>query len=215
MNKRKMQHILLFLFLLIVLAGCSSTQINNTIATNNTAATISNAQPTTSSVYSLDQIQDLRACISSGSLTFDEFEKKYYPECVRETFQGSYAVLKTENGKAFVFVNKEQQLISVMSVEKFKTKEEFEELLLSQPTIYQMLEYDPNTYVIPASVITATLHMVQDGAYMVEYLRYPDIPIDGDPVADCGKFISHEELIEEDYYSFYSIPYILEEDKLW
>lgn len=145
-----------------------------------------------------------------------EVKRTFRLECVRKTYQGYYAVLQLTDGRnAFIFMDDQLIVSNVAIYDRFRTKEEFEQLIAEKQdtTWADVLSFDPNEYGMPFSVVDEAAHIVQEGAIMIIYQRK-----DGHPV-DQIQFYSNSEIAagkprEITYFIKYGVPYVLEIDRV-
>lgn len=147
---------------------------------------------------------------------YGKLRRMFRLECVRKTYQGYYAVLQlTDGSNAFIFMDDQLIVSNVAIYDRFRTKEEFEQLIAEKQdtTWADVLSFDPNEYGMPFSVVDEAAHIVQEGAIMIIYQRK-----DGHPV-DQIQFYSNSEIAagkprEITYFIKYGVPYVLEIDRV-
>lgn len=147
---------------------------------------------------------------------YGKLRRMFRLECVRKTYQGYYAVLQLTDGRnAFIFMDDQLIVSNVAIYDRFRTKEEFEQLIAEKQdtTWADVLSFDPNEYGMPFSVVDEAAHIVQEGAIMIIYQRK-----DGHPV-DQIFFYSNSEIAvgkprEITYFIKYGVPYVLEIDRV-
>lgn len=147
---------------------------------------------------------------------YGKLRRMFRLECVRKTYQGYYAVLQLTDGRnAFIFMDDQLIVSNVAIYDRFRTKEEFEQLIAEKQdtTWADVLSFDPNEYGMPFSVVDEAAHIVQEGAIMIIYQRK-----DGHPV-DQIQFYSNSEIAvgkprEITYFIKYGVPYVLEIDRV-
>lgn len=147
---------------------------------------------------------------------YGKLRRMFRLECVRKTYQGYYAVLQLTDGRnAFIFMDDQLIVSNVAIYDRFRTKEEFEQLIAEKQdtTWADVLSFDPNEYGMPFSVADEAAHIVQEGAIMIIYQRK-----DGHPV-DQIQFYSNSEIAagkprEITYFIKYGVPYVLEIDRV-
>lgn len=147
---------------------------------------------------------------------YGKLRRMFRLECVRKTEQGYYAVLQlTDGSNAFIFMDDQLIVSNVAIYDRFRTKEEFEQLIAEKQdtTWADVLSFDPNEYGMPFSVADEAAHIVQEGAIMIIYQRK-----DGHPV-DQIQFYSNSEIAagkprEITYFIKYGVPYVLEIDRV-
>ena len=114
--RKKFNISLLILILIVLLTGCNDIKYNNS----------ENKIDIITKKYSTEQIEKLELTTGSEKVTFSEFKKNFDAQCIRKTHQGYYVILLLEGGEnSFVFFNADNILTSVMTVDKFKTQNEF------------------------------------------------------------------------------------------
>lgn len=149
-------------------------------------------------------------------VSYGKLRRMFRLECVRKTYQGYYAVLQLTDGRnAFIFMDDQLIVSNVAIYDRFRTKEEFEQLIAEkQDAVWaDVLSFDPNEYGMPFSVVDEAAHIVQEGAIMIIYQRK-----DGHPV-DQIFFYSNSEIAvgkprEITYFIKYGVPYVLEIDRV-
>ena len=122
---------------------------------------------------------------------YGKLRRMFRLECVRKTEQGYYAVLHLTDGRnAFIFMDDQLIVSNVAIYDRFRTKEEFEQLIAEKQdaTRADVLSFDPNEYGMPFSVVDEDAHIVQEGVIIVRYRRE-----DGHPV-DQIQFYSNSEI---------------------
>lgn len=147
---------------------------------------------------------------------YGKLRRMFRLECVRKTYQGYYAVLQLTDGRnAFIFMDDRLTVSKVAVYDRFRTKEEFEQLIAEKQdtTWADVLSFDPNEYGMPFSVVDEAAHIVQEGAIMIIYQRK-----DGHPV-DQIQFYSNSEIAagkprEITYFIKGVVPYVLEIDRV-
>lgn len=166
--------------------------------------------------YSIIQIEKLKSAAESGNMTFSNFKKIFEAQCVRKTHQGYYVVLLTEDGgNVFAFFNKENTLTRVMVFHGFKSKIEFQNQVVQQMPESEVLNFDSNTIFAPVSALEMTVHIVQEGVFIVKYARLEDGKIIKDPVVTSIQFVENESLSKnDDSFIRDEIPFIFEFDKV-
>lgn len=149
-------------------------------------------------------------------VSYGKLRRMFRLECVRKTYQGYYAVLQLTDGRnAFIFMDDQLIVSNVAIYDRFRTKEEFEQLIAEKQdtTWADVLSFDPNEYGMPFSVVDEAAHIVQEGAIMIIYQRK-----DGHPV-DQIQFYSNSEIAagkprEITYFIKGVVPYVLEIDRV-
>lgn len=190
---------------LITFTGCDNMKLNNS----------TNRYDLITETYSNEQIAKLKKSVESSKITFEEFKKIFNVQCVRETHQGYYAVLIQEDNKnVFVFINKERQIVSVMVVDEFKTKNDFYDQVFEGMTKSTMLLLDSNTILTPISSVEMTAHLVQEGIFIVKYSRFLDGELITDPIVSSVEFVENKDIsTNDDVFIKEGIPFVLEIDK--
>lgn len=165
--------------------------------------------------YSIAKIEELKKSAESEHITFSKFKKDFEIQCVRKTHQGYYVVLLLEDDKnAFVFFSEENELIRVMVTNGFKKKTEFNIKELIQMSKSEVLNFDPNTILVPVSAVDMTVHIVQEGICIIKYSRLLDGKIIEDPIVSSVEFIENRSIsTSEDVFIRDEIPFIFELDK--
>lgn len=204
--RKKFNISLLILILIVLLTGCNDIKYNNS----------ENKIDLITKKYSTEQIEKLELTTGSEKVTFSEFKKDFDAQCIRKTHQGYYVILLLESGEnSFVFFNDDNILTSVMTVDKFKTQNEFNIQALDGMTKSAVLNFDPNAILIPVSSVEITAHIVQEGLYIIKYTRFLDGQSIEDPVVNSVEFIANENIsASSDTLVKYEIPFIFEFDKV-
>ena len=171
-------------------------------------ATIETVSGTTSAqVYPAWYLSLCQAAVKDDSLTQDEFLQAFPDAAVRETIQGSYAlVLADDSTQGFAFFNEKDALWNFIRVDRFKTKAEFE-----QHVTVGMPERDVHAYTSavspsPYSVFPEDAFLVQEGVFIVRYAT-------NDFTVEALFWVSNEELLADDGWLLNYIPCIDPEDK--
>lgn len=192
-----MKKLLLLLSLMLILPGYHQT------------ATIETVSGTTSAqVYPAWYLSLCQSAVKDDSLTQDEFLQAFPDAAVRETIQGSYAlVLADDSTQGFAFFNEKDALWNFIRVDRFKTKAEFE-----QHVTVGMPERDVRAYTSavspsPYSVFPEDAFLVQEGVFIVRYSTK-------DFTVETLFWVSNEELLSDDGWLLNYIPYIDPEDKI-
>ena len=169
-----MKKLLLLLSLMLILPGYHQT------------ATIETVSGTTSAqVYPAWYLSLCQSAVKDDSLTQDEFLQAFPDAAVRETIQGSYAlVLADDSTQGFAFFNEKDALWNFIRVDRFKTKAEFEQY-----------------------VTVGMPERVQEGVFIVRYSTK-------DFTVETLFWVSNEELLSDDGWLLNYIPYIDPEDKI-
>ena len=166
--------------------------------------------------YSVTEIQSLQNAVPSLSMTFSDFKKKFKVQCARKTHQGFYVVLLIEDGRhAYICFNEDEMLYRVLVAGDFKSKEEFQNNVTTETQLSDVLKYDSNTLPSRVSAQKITIHIVKEGYFIVEYLRFVDGQLTDDPTVSSLTFYENDSLKsdEYDYAKVEMIPYIYEFDK--
>ena len=203
---RKKFNIIVLLILIVSFTGCNDMKYNNS----------ENKIDLITKKYSTEQIEKLELTTGSEKVTFSEFKKDFDAQCIRKTHQGYYVILLLEGGEnSFVFFNDDNILTSVMTVDKFKTQNEFNIQALDGMTKSAVLNFDPNAILIPVSSVEITAHIVQEGLYIIKYTRFLDGQSIEDPVVNSVEFIANENIsTSSDALVKDEIPFIFEFDKV-
>ncbi len=203
---RKKFNIIVLLILIVLLTGCNDIKYNNS----------ENKIDLITKKYSTEQIEKLELTTGSEKVTFSEFKKDFDAQCIRKTHQGYYVILLLEGGEnSFAFFNDDNILTSVMTVDKFKTQNEFNIQALDGMTKSAVLNFDPNAILIPVSSVEITAHIVQEGLYIIKYTRFLDGQSIEDPVVNSVEFIANENIsASSDALVKDEIPFIFEFDKV-
>ena len=165
--------------------------------------------------YSASRIEELKNAAEGETITYAKFKRDFVVECIRETHQGYYVVLLLEDGNnAFCFFNEKDILTRVIVSNGFKSKIEFQNIIIEQMPKSEMLNFDKNTIVTPISAIEITAHIVKEGILIVKYSRFKDGKIIEDPIATSIEFIENGHIAtSEDLFIKNEIPFIFDIDK--
>lgn len=167
--------------------------------------------------YAPEKVERLAQKIEQQEkVRYSEVKRTFRLECVRKTYQGYYAVLQLTDGRnAFIFMDDQLTVSNVAIYDRFRTKEEFEQLIAEKQdtTWADVRSFDPNEYGMPFSVVDEDAHIVQEGVIIVRYRRE-----DGHPV-DQIQFYSNSEIAagkprEITYFIKDGVPYVLEIDRV-
>ena len=190
----------------VLLIGCNNMKFNN----------ITNKDDLITLKYSIEKIEALRNITNTKSITFSEFKSDFKAQCIRQTHQGYYVILSLEDGnEAFVFFGEDNMLDSIMIVNGFKTQEEFNMQLLERKYKSEVLNLDSNTILTNLSTVDMTVHIVQEGIFIIKYSRFSDGQVTNEPIITSVEFIENDALItNDDLYIKNNIPFVLEIDKI-
>lgn len=190
---------------MVTLIGCNNMKFNQT----------TNKNELFTKKYPIIQIEKLKNTSESGNMTFSKFQRYFDVQCMRKTHQGYYVVLLLEDGgNAFAFFNEKNSLNRVMVFDGFKSKIEFQNQVVEQMTQSEVINWDSNTLITPVSALEITAHIVQEGIFIVKYLRFRDGEIIEDPIVTSIQFYENENILtNEDPFIRDEIPFIFEFDK--
>lgn len=154
-----MKKLLLLLSLMLILPGYHQT------------ATIETVSGTTSAqVYPAWYLSLCQSAVKDDSLTQDEFLQAFPDAAVRETIQGSYAlVLADDSTQGFAFFNEKDALWNFIRVDRFKTKAEFEQYVTVGMPERDVRAYTSAVSPSPYSVFPEDAFLVQEGVFIVRY----------------------------------------------
>ena len=202
---RVLSGIIIIVICMITLIGCNNMKFNQT----------TNKNDLLTEKYQIIQIEELQRIAEDGNMTFSNFKRDFDVQCMRKTHQGYYVVLLLEDGgNAFAFFNKKNTLIRVMVLDSFKSKIEFQNLVVEQMPKSEVLDLDSNTIIAPVSALEITAHIVQEGIFVVKYSRFRDGEMIEDPIVTSIQFIENESIsMNEDPFIRDEIPFIFEFDK--
>jgi hydrogenase maturation factor len=191
---------------IVTLTGCSDVKFNQ----------VTNKDELVTRKYSIAQIEALKSKMETGRITFSKFKRDFDVQCIRKTHQGYYVILLLDSGgSAFIFFDEKNALSHIMIVGEFKRKIEFQAKVVEQMTLSEVLEFDPNAVFAPVSSMTITVHIVQEGVYIIKYLRFSDGNLILDPTVDTIEFLENDVLsTNPDPFIRDSIPFIFELDKI-
>ena len=149
-----------------------------------------------------------QAAVKDDSLTQDEFLQAFPDAAVRETIQGSYAlVLADDSTQGFAFFNEKDALWNFIRVDRFKTKAEFEQYVTVGMPERDVRAYTSAVSPSPYSVFPEDAFLVQEGVFIVRYSTK-------DFTVETLFWVSNEELLSDDGWLLNYIPYIDPEDKI-
>lgn len=196
---------LLIVMYMIILIGCSNMKFNQTVDKSDLLT----------ETYSIEQIEELENSAQTGSITFSDLKRKLNVQCIRKTHQGYYVVLLLkEGGNAFVFFNEKNVLVRVMAFEHFESKKEFQSQVVEQMPESEVLKFDSNAIMAPISALEMTVHIVQEGIFIVKYSRLMDGELLEDPIVTSIQFIDNESIPKsEDPFVRDEIPFVWGFDK--
>lgn len=205
MMKRIRVGIIIILICMIAMSGCNNMKFDQK-ANKNDLLTIQ---------YQNSQIEKLQSEIAVDEMTFSNFKRVFDVQCIRKTHQGYYVVLMLEDGRyAFVFFNKKNILVRVMVVDDFKSKIEFQKQVVEQMHKSEVLNWDSNTIIAPISAAEITVHIVQEGIFIVKYSRFRDGVIMEDPIITAIQFIENDSIsTSEDPFIREVVPFVFDFDK--
>ena len=191
-----MKKLLLLLSLMLILPGYHQT------------ATIETVSGTTSvQVYPAWYLSLFQSAAKEDSPTQDEFLQAFPDAAVRETIQGSYAlVLADDSTQGFAFFNEKDALWNFIRVDRFKTKAEFEQHVTVGMPERDVREYTSAVSPSPYSVFPEDAFLVQEGVFIVRYAT-------NDFTVEALFWVSNEELLADDGWLLNYIPCIDPEDK--
>lgn len=206
MMNRVLSGIAIVVIFMVTLIGCNNMKFNQT----------TNKNDLLTEKYPIVQMEELKSAAEAGNMTFSKFKRDFDVQCVRKTHQGYYVVLLLEDDKnAFAFFNEKDTLIRVIVSNGFKSKIEFQNLIIEQTPKSEVLNFDTNTIIAPVSAIEITAHIVQEGIFIVKYSRFKDGEIIEDPIATSMEFIENGSIVtSEDPFIRDEIPFVFEIDKV-
>lgn len=171
--------------------------------------------------HSVSDIEKLRTAASWRNMYFADFKKDFKVQCARKTHQGFYVVLLMEDGRhAFVCFNNEELLYRVLLASNFKSKEDFQNNVMLQMSMSEVLEYDSNIITTHSSANIILIHIVQGGYFIVRYdnpsqhlAEDPSNP--SEPCVSAIEFYENDSLVtgENQLAKLEEVPFIYEIDK--
>lgn len=205
MMNRVLSGIIITAICMVTLVGCNNMKFDQ----------ITNKNDLLTEKYSIIQIEELQSAAEAGDMTFSNFKKEFNVQCMRKTHQGYYVVLLLEDGgNAFAFFNKKDTLNRVMVFDCFKSKIEFQNQVAEEMPKSEVLNLDSNTIIAPVSALEITVHIVQEGIFVLKYSRFRDGEIIEDPIVTSIQFIENESIsTNDDPFIRDEIPFIFELDK--
>ncbi|NLZ70431.1 MAG: hypothetical protein GX907_03760 [Clostridiaceae bacterium] len=208
MRSRVLSVVTIITICMIVLVGCNYMKFNNS----------TNKNDLLTKQYSSAQIEELKKAAESEGITFSKFQRDFAVQCVRKTHQGYYVVLLLEDGQnAFVFFYTENPFARVIIADGFKSKNEFYAHVSEQMPESEVLKFDPHTtLLLPFSAFDITAHIVQEGIFIVTYLRFSEGKgMLKDPIVSSVDFFENESVsTSENILVRDVIPFIFEFDKV-
>ena len=205
MMNRVLSEIIIIVMCIVTLSGCNNMKFSQ----------ITNKNDLLTEKYPNIQIEKLQSAAEVGDMTFSNFKRDFDVQCMRKTHQGYYVVLLLEDGgHAFAFFNEKNTLVRVMVFDSFKSKAEFQNQVVEQMPKSEVLNLDSNTIIAPVSAMEMTAHIVQEGIFVLKYLRFRDGEIIEDPIVTSIQFIENKSIsTNEDPFIRDEIPFIFEFDK--
>ncbi len=205
MMNRVLSGIIITAICMVTLVGCNNMKFDQ----------ITNKNDLLTEKYSIIQIEELQRAAEASDMTFSNFKKEFNVQCMRKTHQGYYVVLLLEGGgNAFAFFNKKDTLNRVMVFDCFKSKIEFQNQVAEEMPKSEVLNLDSNTIIAPVSALEITVHIVQEGIFVLKYSRFRDGEIIEDPIVTSIQFIENESIsTNDDPFIRDEIPFIFELDK--
>ena len=169
---------------------------------------VTDKQTLITELYSTTEINSIREAINAEGMSFEELVKKFRVQCLRETYQGYYVVLLSDDGSSnYVFIDDNMQVYKVMTFQHFLSNCDFDNL----HTLDEVIMLDTNHILLPTSAVAykTTLHIVQEGVLIIQYaldVSEENYIIHSSSLIDNEDIISNSELLR-------NMPYILEIDK--
>ena len=201
----------LCIFLAVVLlcltgAGCRRIQFDNTV----------DARQQITKTYTSDRLEQLRAEVLEGRMSFEQLRREFDLPCVRKTHQGYYAILMQDDRQhyAFVFLADDLTPQYVYITDAFPTQAEVEQQLTPGMTEDEVEAFYPNTVPLPVSAQPCSAILVHEGVYLLQYDYFKNGEILSEP--QLGKitfFPSDVHETTDDVFVQTVIPYILDIDK--
>lgn len=115
----------------------------------------------------------------------------------------------------FAFFDEKDTLFQIMVSGAFRSKAEFQNQVVKQMLKSEVLNLDSNAIVVPVSASEITVHIVQEGLFIVKYSCFKDSEIIEDPIVNSMQFIENENIpVSNDPFTIDEIPYIFEIDKV-
>lgn len=168
-------------------------------------------------LYHENTICDLMQKIDNGEMSYWHLKVKYKLQCIRKTFQGHYIVfLQNDKSPAFVFLDKNNNPYKSIIIEQFKTLDDFSFVVPGETGYKEILSFDDKAILTPASSVTSTVHLLNDGILYIAYNRVPNGELTNNPIVEEVKFMADSNI--DGYISGYianGIPYILPIDKAY
>lgn len=205
MMNRVLSGIIIAAICMVTLVGCNNMKFDQ----------ITNKNDLLTEKYPIIQIEELQSAAEAGDMTFSNFKKEFNVQCMRKTHQGYYVVLLLEDGgNAFAFFDQKDTLIRVMVFDCFKSKIEFQNQVAEGMPKSEVLNLDSNTIIAPVSALEITVHIVQEGIFVLKYSRFRDGEIIEDPIVTSIQFIENESIsTNDDPFIRDEIPFIFALDK--
>lgn len=197
----------LVLMLTISFAGDKEVKYNNDNS-------ISDIVTKTYSNYDIEKISE---SIENNNFDYATLKSNYNIQCLRKTHQGYYAVFLQDDGKrVFVFMNEKMKPYDILAIERIKEKKDYNFIVSGETTESEILKYDESAVLLPASAVTSTAHIVQEGLLIINYERFNEetATLLNDPIVKSVTFFSNDDLTSQDNLMINSnVPFILEIDK--
>lgn len=195
--------VLLIFILLVVFIGI----ILNYAVINRKPDNNENVYQVVNKHFSEEELKQLETDIYQGEISLFNFKLKYRPQCIRETFQGEYAILLGENDeRLFVFWAEDNRLYATYNSQTFLEKKDFESIHIGETQLEDVLLFDKSAVSVPFSLRTFTGHITKDGVFVIEY--------DKSNIVLSMDFYSNDDLLSKtNEIPIKLIPYILPQDK--
>lgn len=167
--------------------------------------------------YSESDIEQIRVGIEQDSLNYTKLKSHYKIQCLRKTYQGYYAVFIQNDGKrVFIFMDADMKLYNMLVFSSIKEKKEYDFLELGKTTESEVLRFDTTAVSLPVSSINCTVHIVQEGVFVISYdrLEVNTGTLLNDPVVKSFVFFENDDFpLNDNEMINLNVPYILEADK--
>lgn len=210
---RIIKAVILFLIILLTALMCSCNSDESKLYYNNDV----HYSELISATYSYDKFAEFGKTATYNNVCFDDFKALYKPECIRQTFQGYYVVIKLDNNMTgFAFFDGSNQLVNTLTASGFKDSSEFDFIKNNVTKKNQINDFDRNYFSMPVSSVDADCHITVDGMIVIKYSRKMNAYEESqyNPTVESMEFYNDNKIITNSDNCFIkNTPYILSIDK--